>query len=156
MSASIPQRLEALRKLKTTAAAKSAASKAANAEFKQAEARTYAAMDAAGVESMKVKGLLFSTVEKVDGYVEDRAEFVDWALRQDTAIADFIDAWMPPSGGSDFIEALFDAITSTELVTYKENGDNLNQIARAHIDDGAPLPPGANFRPKNYISQRKS
>ncbi len=153
MSASLTQRLVALGRLKATATAKSVASKAANVEFKQAEARTYAAMEASEVESLKVKGLLYSAVEKVDGYIEDRQAFVRWALEQDEGIGEFLQKWVCRE---DFIEEFYDAITSTELVSYKEDGTHLNAIARAHLDDRVPLPPGANFRPKNYISQRKA
>lgn len=168
VSASLNQRLDALRKLKKTAEAKSRSSRDAGAAFKQAEARTYAALDAAGVESMKVKGTLFSLVEKVDGYVEDRAEYIDWALRQDDGLNEFIQENLIWAAGfadapdgyealcKQMIEAFYNAIKNTELVTYKEDGQALNAIARAHIDDGAPMPPGVNFRPKNYISQRSA
>jgi hypothetical protein len=155
------EELAYLRELKTTAENDGANKKESDKEFKQHMAKCLERMEIEGADSFRSKstGYLFSVVNKVKGQIEDRRPYVRWALENDPSLAEFLGKYQRVSGHDgweDFEDDFFDAITSTSVVTYKENGDTMNQQARAHVDDGAPLPPGLTFRPDPYISMRKS
>jgi hypothetical protein len=130
--------------------------------FKQHMAKCLERMEIEESDSFRSKstGYLFSVVNKVKGQIEDRRPYVRWALENDPSIDEFLAKWgkcaVDDDTEAEFAGDFFDAITSTSVVTYKENGDTMNQQARAHVDDGAPLPPGLTFRPDPYISMRKS
>ncbi len=59
--------------------------------------------------------------------VQDRSEFVAWALEN-----------------------------APDLVDYRERGDKLTSLVRAALDDSEPLPPGVGFYSKQSISVRRS
>jgi hypothetical protein len=156
------EELAYLRELKTTAENDGANKKESDKEFKQHMAKCLERMEIEECEAHRSKstGYLFSVVNKVKGQIEDRRPYVRWALENDPAIDEFLAKWgkcaVDDDTEAEFAGDFFDAITSTSVVTYKENGDTMNQQARAHVDDGAPLPPGLTFRPDPYISMRKS
>ena len=78
-------------------------------------------------ESHKTRGTLFSPVTKQYASVQDRGEFVEWALSNEP-----------------------------ELVAYKERAAELNALVRQLLDDGEVLPPGIGFYDREYISQRST
>jgi hypothetical protein len=78
------------------------------------------------VDSMKSGGINFVPARTPYGSVNDRAAFIEWCKE---------------SGNDDLLEV-------------KERKQLINQIAREHLDDGRPLPPGMAFYVKEYISQR--
>ncbi len=84
-------------------------------------------MEAEEAENHKTRGTLFSPVRKQYASVQDRTEFVDWALANEP-----------------------------ELVAYKERGAELNALVRQRLDDGEVLPPGIGFYDREYISQRST
>lgn len=147
----IREELAHLRKLKREAEEVGRKKKDADSQFKSHQRVCLDRMEAEEIDSLKSGGTLFSRVEKVKGYVEDRQVFVRWALEQDEGISEFLAAVdLEP----DMVEEFYEAIMNTELVTYKEKGDLLNEMARAAADDVKPMPPGTNWRPDDYISQR--
>lgn len=75
----------------------------------------------------KTGGITYSPQKTVYGQITDRAAFVAWAEENDE-----------------------------ELVEKKERKQLINQLARTHVDDGAPLPPGMGFYVKEFIGQRAS
>ena len=152
MPRSIQQELSRLRKLKLDAERKGSAKKTADLEFKKHQSHVLTRMEATGVDGLKAGGVTFSKVEKVKGQVDDRAEYIRWALDNDVGFQEFVQALKDVAVCVD----LYEILANLELVKLKENGTLLNQQATAHVDDGAPLPPGLGFRPDNYISQRVS
>lgn len=84
-------------------------------------------MEAEEAENHKTRGTLFSPVKKQFASIQDRDEFIKWALDNDP-----------------------------DLVQYKERSAELNALVRARLDDGEPLPPGVGFYDREYISQRAS
>ena len=154
------EELAELRRLKDEAESSGSDKKEDDLAFKQHMFKCLERMEIEESDSFRSKstGYLFSVVNKVKGQIEDRRPYVRWALENDPAIHEFLATFAHPSplDQEQFEDAFFSAITSTSVVTYKENGDTMNQQARAHVDDGAPLPPGLTFRPDPYISMRKS
>ena len=77
----------------------------------------------------RVDGVLSSPYEKLYASVkeEDREAFAEWAREQD--------------------ETYLEEVPRKSL---------LNQIARQHLDDGVPLPPGLTVRLAHEISERAS
>lgn len=160
MPKTLNEELHELRRLKDLAEAEGRDKKEADAAFKQHQAHCLERMEAEESESSKTRGYLYSVVEKVKGQIEDRQPYIRWALENDPAIVEFLQ-WVYETCDADdglveFAARFFDALTSTSTVKYKEDGNVMNQQARAHVDDGAPLPPGLTFRPDPYISMRKS
>ena len=150
--------LTVLRQLKDAAEEHGREKKEADQAFKQQQARCLDLAEAAQCGSWRSKdnGYLFTfETDGVKGQVEDRKLYVRWALENDEAILDFL-ANLEANTGTDYTERLLDAITSTSIVKYKEDGHVLNQQARTHTNDKAPLPPGATFRPDPKVSMRKS
>lgn len=92
------------------------------------EAELIERMAEEGVDSLKADGVNFIPAKTAYGSVNDRAAFIAWAKE---------------SGHDDLIEE-------------KERKQLVNQLAREHLDDGNPLPPGMSFYVKEYISQRAS
>lgn len=163
MPPSLKQDLVRLRIKKREAEELGRRKKYADAEFKQHQARVFERMQADDIDSMKTAGTLFSVVEKVRAAVDDRREYVRWAIANDyefqqvlSILLRIVDEGKMISEGVQLYELLMDMMTSLELVEYKEKSDALNQLVRVAIDDGNPLPPGATFRPDNYISQRSA
>ncbi len=116
-----------LRKLKRDAEKKQNQADTAKKRHKEWERHCLDRMDAEETESHKTYGTLFSPVKKQFATVQDRSEFVKWALAHEP-----------------------------ELVQYKERGAELNQLVRQRLDDGEPLPPGVGFYDREYISQRST
>ena len=157
MPKTLNEELHELRRLKDEAEAEGRDKREADVAFKQQQARCLERCEAEEAESVKTRGYLYSVVTKVKGQIEDRRPYIRWALENDPAIVEFLMTYCPYDLDTEvFREAFFDAITSTSTVKYKEDGNVMNQQARAHVDDGAPLPPGLTFRPDPYISMRKS
>lgn len=158
---SLAQELKRLRALKDTAEQLGREKKEADARFKAHQQRCLQHMQAQEAESFRTNGYLYTAIDdKVKGRVEDRREYVRWALENDEAILDFMDwaeTWRHrPSDFAKFKQELLDSITSTSVVQYKESQMVLNQQARSHLDDGAPLPPGMTFDPDPAIQMRRS
>ncbi len=168
---SLADDLRKLRALKDTAEEDGRDKKDSDTAFKQHMAHCLDRMEAEEAASFRTPGkgsYLFSRVDKVKGQIEDRAPYVRWALENDEGIQEFINEnirWAcgfadAPDGYEALVEemteAFYDAITRTSTVKYKEDGNIMNQQARSHVDDGAPLPPGLTFRPDSYISMTKS
>jgi hypothetical protein len=152
--------LTVLRSLKDTAEEIGRTKKEADQAFKQQQARCLDLAEAAQCGSWRSKdnGYLFTfETDGVKGQVEDRKLYVRWALENDEAILEFLD-WISQQDGYDpkTEELFFDAIMNTSIVKYKEDGHVLNQQARTHTNDKAPLPPGATFRPDPKVSMRRS
>ncbi len=129
----------------------------ADAAFKEKQTYLLRRMDVEECKSFRhpTAGYLFTRIEdRVKGQVDDRRQFVRWALESDEGIQEFVDSYI----GDDHhqLDAFYEAIMNTELVTYKENGTACNSMAKAHVDDETPLPPGLSFRPDPYIQQLKS
>jgi hypothetical protein len=105
---------------------KAAASKAELA-FKERQQKVYDRMEAEEAGSMTDRrlGVQFCPAETVYAQLQDRSEFVTWAKENDD-----------------------------ELLVEKENGELLNALVRACLDNGEPLPPGVGVRVRQYISQR--
>jgi hypothetical protein len=157
MARSIQQELQRLRRLKLDAEKTGKAKRDADLEFKKHQAHVLTRMESTGVDGLKAGGVLFTKVEKVKGQVDDRSEYVRWALDNDEGLQAFIQRAAGRHGvAGAFVDELYEAVMNLELLKLKEDGQLLNQQARAHIDDGEPLPPGMGFRPDNYISQRKA
>jgi hypothetical protein len=98
-----------------------------DAEFKRHQRDCMERMDAEGAEGHKADGTTYSPVTKEYATVQDRQAFVSWALDNDS-----------------------------ELVEYKERGEQLNALVRAKLDDGEELPPGIGFYLREYISMRSA
>ncbi len=159
----LAQELSVLYRLKKKAEALGTKKSAADAAFKQKQTRALARMEYAEAGSFrhdKLNVLFTKVADRVKGQVDDRRLFVRWALEADEGIAEFLVrlARCTTLDGDDvdLEEAFYDAIMNTELVTYKENGTACNSMAKAHVDDETPLPPGLSFRPDPYIQQLKS
>lgn len=117
----------ALRDLKVRKAEAKAAFKKIEEAHAIAEAQFKERLKTEGMDSLKVDGVNFVPTTTIYGQIQDRSAFVEWALEHDA-----------------------------ELVQYKEREELINQLARKHVDDGEPLPPGLGVRPREYISQRGS
>lgn len=158
----LAEELQDLHALKQRAEEVGRTKKDADAAFKQKQEVVLRRMQAEQADSFRTNGVLFTAIaDRVKGQVDDRRLFVRWALENDEGIQEFlswaIETWRYDPGDPDaFVEKLYDAIMNTSLVTYKENGTACNSMAKAHIDDETPLPPGLSFRPDPYIQQLKS
>jgi hypothetical protein len=160
--------LRELRRLKDAAEETGREKKATDANFKRWQAQCLERMEAEESDAFRTGDYLYSVVTRVKGQIEDRKPYVRWALENDEAIQEFINEnirWAcgfadAPDGYEALIdemtEAFYDAIMGTSTVSYKEDGHVINQQARSHVDDGAPLPPGLTFRPDPYIGMTKS
>lgn len=162
MALTIRQELIKLRKLKNANLAAGKKKTAADTTFKKHQAHVLTRMEAEEIESLKSSGTLFVVVEKVKGGIEDRAEYVKYALDEDAGLQEFIEKWTNTLGddrfdpavyGPQFQEELYATITGLSLLSLKEDTGLLNKAARAHVDDGIPMPPGVSCRPDPYISQ---
>lgn len=108
-------------------------------------------------------GTLYTRVDdRVKGQVEDRRTYVRWALEQDEAVQEFLEATIAKlrpqtvSGLSAWVASFYDAVMNTELVKFQADQGHANALARAHVDDEAVLPPGLTFRPDPYVQMRRS
>lgn len=158
----LAQNLQKMRALKDAAEQVGRDKKKADEEFKKQQSVCLRRMEADEAESFRTHGYLYTAVQnKVKGRVEDRRLYVRHCLENDESVADFVRDWGPdpfadPEGAEKFEADLFDAITSTSLVQYRESQQTLNQQARSHLDDGVALPPGMTFDPDPSIQMRKS
>lgn len=161
------EELQELRDLKTKAEAEGAEKKEADAAFKQQQERCLQRMEIERCKAWRGDEYLYSVVEKVKGQIEDRAPYLRWCLENDPAIQEFLAEMLDCVGVAagegrsrwtveDAEQAFYEAVLGTSAIAYKEKTDIMNQQARAHVDDGAPLPPGLTFRPDPYISMRRS
>ncbi len=150
----LAQDLQEMHRLKQVAEQHGTEKKTADAAFKQKQTLVLARMQFEDADSFRTAGVLFTAInDRVKGQVDDRRQFVRWALESDEGVEEFLDEVQIHPG--DY-EKFYDAIMNTELVTYKENGTACNSMAKAHVDDETPLPPGLSFRPDPYIQQLKS
>jgi hypothetical protein len=154
--------LRELRRLKDEAEETGREKKDSDAAFKQHQARCLNRMEAEEAKRFgdDKSGYLFTAITRVKGQIEDRAPYVRWALENDEAIQEFLN-WATAIASDDVLldeveRRFYDAIMGTSTVSYKEDGHVINQQARSHVDDGAPLPPGLTFRPDPYIGMTKS
>lgn len=164
MARSLQQEFLTLRKKKRIAEEKGRAKKAADAEFKQHQGRLIQRVESMPVPdgedpldfSMKYAGTLFSVVQKIKASVDDRSKYVQWALEGDEGVQQFLAEHGPGNyeEHAAFVDAFYALVKNLELLELKEKSDPLNQLVRTAIEDGEILPPGATFRPDNYISQR--
>ena len=147
-----------LRRLKDVAEEEGTDKKEADAAFKQHQLRVLDRMEAEKSASFRTGDYLYSINKRVKGQVTDRKLYVRWALENDPAILEFLDRCRFSYDGWDDDEdaRFYDAITSTSMVSYKEDGTIINGQARAHVDDEATLPPGLDFRPDPYVGMTKS
>lgn len=122
---SIQEQAADLRTLKERRDEANAEYKSLDAQFKEAQAELMQRMEDEQVEGIKQGGTNFVPTKTIYGQVQDRNEFIKWALANEP-----------------------------ELVEYKERGELINELARSLLDDGEPFPPGLSFRVKEFISQR--
>jgi cytoplasmic iron level regulating protein YaaA (DUF328/UPF0246 family) len=157
--------LRELRLRKDAAEAEGAEKKFADVKFKEWQAHCLNRMEAEEAESFRTTGYLYSINKRVKGQIEDRRPYVRWALENDEGIQEFLDEMEDAVVSqhesiddvvADLRSSFYDAIMNTSQVSYKEDGHVINQQARAHVDDEAPLPPGLTFRPDPYIGMTKS
>jgi hypothetical protein len=159
MATSLKQDLIRLAKLKRESSDANKAAKEKTKTFKDNQRKVLDRMRNDDVESLKSAGTLFSPVSKEYATIEDRSEFVRWALENSEPIANFLAQGCVPDG-RDIDEAalneLIQAIHETSFVQLREHADPLNALVRERLDDGQTLPPGVGFRTDEYISLRKS
>lgn len=161
MTTTLAQDLQALRALKDTAEAEGKEKKEADAAFKKAQARVLDRMEAEESDAFRTNGYLYSIVNRVKGQIEDRGPYIRWALENDPAIIEFLRELLIAVDNrwgvhEDLTAKFYEAITGTSVVVYKEQALVMNQQARSHVDDRAPLPPGLTFRPDPYVGMTKS
>lgn len=114
-----------LRVLKAEASAAKKVHDAAKAAAAEAHQHLMDRMELEKVSSIGTGGTLFVRAETIYGNVNDRQEFIKWAEENDPG-----------------------------LLKVTERDELINTLARRHIDDGDPLPPGVGWYAKPYISQR--
>jgi hypothetical protein len=153
---SLAAELKEMNRLKQEAEALVKPKQSADEAFKTQQAKCLRLMEADEADSFRTGGVLYTAIpDRMKGQVDDRSRFVRWALEQDDGIQEFIETYVDrePSAA---VEAFYAAIMGTEVVTYKENGTACNSMAKAHVDDEVPLPPGLSFRPDPYIQRLSS
>lgn len=91
----------------------------------QAERELMERMEIEEVTSINTGGTMYVRAQTPYGQIQDRSVFIAWAEEND--------------------EGLLKTVERQEL---------LNALARKHLDDGEPLPPGLGYRLKDYVSQR--
>lgn len=84
------------------------------------------ALDAMGLESVRIDGVHYSAKETKYAQITDRDELM---------------AWLRESPEAD-----------EDLVQIKPVARNLNELVRSKLANGEELPPGVTFRPKRYVS----
>lgn len=95
-----------------------------DATYKEEQQRIYDRMLAENADCVTTGGIRFSPSERVYTSINDRQEFIAWAEENDP-----------------------------DALERKERKEVLNQLARRHLDDGEPLPPGMAFYTAEVISQ---
>jgi hypothetical protein len=156
MATSLKQDLIRLAKLKRESSDANKAAKEKTKTFKDNQRKVLDRMRNDDVESLKSAGTLFSPVSKEYATIEDRSEFVRWALENSEPIANFIEAFGDCNDDDEPLDELIQAIHETSFVQLREHADPLNALVRERLDDGQTLPPGVGFRTDEYISLRKS
>ncbi len=158
MPTSLKQDLTRLARLKRESTDANKTAKLKTKDFKDYQRRCLDRMKASEIESLKSRGVLFSPVTKEYATVEDRSEFVRWALAESEPIADFLYEFCKDDedDGERAFNALIRALEETSFIQLKEHGEPLNALVRERLDDGQVLPPGVGFRVDEYISQRTS
>ncbi len=121
----IQQEAKELRELKESYVESKAETDSLKRQFDKAQADLIERMDTDAVEGLKVDGTNFIPTKTIYGQVQDRSEFVAWAEQE-----------------------------APELLEPKERSELINELVRQKLDDGEQLPPGLNFRVREYISQR--
>lgn len=161
MATSLKQDLVTLRAKKRKSEVASKRSKELGKDFKQYQARVLERMERDDVEALKSGGTMFSPTSTIYAAINDRSEFVRWAVSESEPIVDLCDEWVGAGTGQTFDEqhalfkaALLAAISETPYIQIKEHSDPLNAMVRERLDDNIPLPPGVTFRTDNYVSQR--
>lgn len=108
--------------------------KAANEEYesikrrrKECEYALLQRMQDEEADGIKTDGNNFVPAKTTYAAIQDRGEFIAWALEHDE-----------------------------ELVEHKERKQLLNQLVRERLDNGEPLPPGLGFYDQEYVSIRAS
>lgn len=150
------QELHELRRLKDEAERLGREKEKADTAFKKQKAKCLQRAEIEEADSSRTRGYLYTfEQQRVKGQVEDRGPYVRWALENDPVVQEFL-SFLAAISEEDLEDRFYEAITSTSTVKYKEDGHVMNQQARSHIDDAAPLPPGLTFRPDPTISMRKS
>lgn len=153
-----------LRRLKDVAEEEGTDKQAADAAYKKHMAHCLNRMEAEKAESQRTGDYLYSVNKRVKGQIEDRKQYVRWALENDEGIIAFLDAihdlCVDRKDGlvrlAELEDSFYEAIMGTSMVSYKEDGTIINGQARSHVDDEAPMPPGLTFRPDPYIGMTKS
>lgn len=162
---SLAAELKEMQRLKLAAEALVPGKNKADEAFKTQQAKCLRLMEDEEADSFRTGGVLYTAIPgRMKGQVDDRSRFVRWALEQDEGIQEFLgwvedyyryDDVMAPAF-DEFKEKFYEAIMGTSVVTYKENGTACNSMAKAHVDDEVPLPPGLSFRPDPYIQRLSS
>jgi hypothetical protein len=117
--------LRALRKARAIKDETKQAYDEAKALYDQLERDLIERMEHEGVQGQKTDGINFVPTKTVYAQIQDRSEFVDWALENDAS-----------------------------LIEHRERKALLNELVREKLDNGEPLPPGLGFRVDEGISQR--
>lgn len=125
MENTIPQEAKQLRELKHEAKEADDLARSLKAEVRRRELALKERMEEQDIDGVKVDGSSFVPTETIYGQVQDRSQFVAWAIEN-----------------------------APELVEYKERGELINSLARETLDDNGEFPPGLGFRVKEYISVR--
>lgn len=122
-------RLDKLAELKEREHQLKQQAKDAETERKNFEAETYELMRETKNLSVRRPGGSFSAKSTVYGHVRDPDAFQAWVEEQDMV---------------------------DEFLTTKPVGQRLNEFVREALDNGADLPPGVTWYPKDYISFTRS
>lgn len=157
MSVELADALDEMQRLKLEAEQLVKPKQKADQAFKEQQAKAMRLMEAERCDSFRTGGVLYTAIpDRMKGQVDDRSRFVRWALEQDDGIQEFLE-WLDAEGRQDtapaITERFYSAIMGTSVVRYKEDGTACNSMAKAHVDDEVPLPPGLNFRPDPYIQR---
>ena len=99
----------------------------AEAEYRDSEAMLIAAMEDAGLKSVKTDNGTYTVQRTVYGKVEDAEAFIGWAATQ----------------------GLEQQLTRVEV--YKAR---VNEIVREALENGSDLPPGISFSETRFVSVR--
>lgn len=156
---SLADELDELHRLKEAAEDVGRDKKKADAAFKEQEHACLERMAADRAESFRTGGYLYTAnQERVKGQVEDRRKYIDYALDNDEAVADFID-WVldkRPLKEGVLRGQVYDMLRNLSGLHLKEDQRVLNDLAKSALDDEVAMPPGTTFRPDPYIQKRAS
>lgn len=123
---SLSDELKTLRRLKQAAETLKKQSDDAALAYKLAERKVFERMESEDCQSQKVGNVTYVRSSTVYAQVQDEGELLEWAR----------------ANGQD------------DLFAPKPRKKLLNELAREHLNDSQPLPPGLGFYTQDYVAQR--